>query len=86
MSRSRVGVLVYLVVSVLLGLGAGEWFFRLFDQVVPPAVTTAFNRTAAHGYFIFNGALLGLIAFFWGLIAVIVAPLLRAKPDATPKP
>lgn len=85
MTRGRVGILVYLVVSVLLGLGAGEWFFRLFDQVVPKAVSTDFNRAAARGYFLFNGALLGVGMCIWGLLAVLLAPVMREKA-ASPRP
>jgi uncharacterized membrane protein len=70
---------VYAVASVLMGLGAGQWFFRIFDQVVPPAVTTSFNRTTAHGYFLLNGALLGVVIALWGALAFWLARLIGAK-------
>ena len=77
MSRGRISILLYLILSTLLGIGAGEWFFRMFDQFVPAAVTTNFNRTAAHGYFLLNGAALGIVIFLWGIAAVFLAPMLR---------
>ena len=78
--------IVYVVVSILIGVGAGQWFFRIFDHVVPPAVTTSFNRTTAHGYFLLNGALLGLVIGLWGLVAFWVARITRDKRAAPGEP
>ncbi len=83
MSSRRLAWIVYALASVLAGVAAGQWFFRLFDQVVPPAVTTSFNRAAAHGYFLMNGAILGVVMALWGVLAFWVA---RATRDKSPKP
>jgi hypothetical protein len=73
---------VYVVASICVGVAAGQWFFRLFDHVVPPAVTTSFNRAAAHGYFLMNGALLGVVMALWGMLAFWVARLTGDKGAA----
>ena len=73
MSTRRIVWVVYALASVLVGVAAGQWFFRLFDHVVPPAVTTSFNRAAAHGYFLMNGALLGGVIALWGAVAFWIA-------------
>jgi hypothetical protein len=71
---------------VLVGVAAGQWFFRLFDHVVPPAVTTSFNRAAAHGYFLMNGALLGVVIALWGALAFWLARMIGAKNAAPGQP
>lgn len=78
-SRVRLGLLVLLVAGEGLGLLMGEWFFRIYGKTVPVAVTTPFNTTAAHGYFLWNGALAGLVFFIWGLLAIGLAPLFRSR-------
>lgn len=79
-SRARVGILVLLVASEGLGLLLGQWFFRIYQQTVPPAVVTSFNVTTAHGWFLTNGALAGLLFFIWGLLVMWLAPLFRGRP------
>ena len=79
MTARRLIWVVYIVASVLMGIGAGQWFFRLFDHVVPPAVTTSFNRAAAHGYFLLNGAILGVVIALWGVLAFSVARMTGDK-------
>jgi hypothetical protein len=78
-SRARLGILVLLVASEALGLLLGQWFFRIYQQTVPPAVVTSFNVTAAHGWFLTNGALAGLLFFIWGLLVMWLAPLFRNR-------
>ena len=73
MNSRRLLWIVYGLASVLVGIVAGHWFFRIFDEVVPPAVTTSFNRTAAHGYFLMHGAILGVVMALWGVLAFWVA-------------
>jgi hypothetical protein len=72
----------YVLASVLLGVAAGQWFFSLFDRVVPPAVMTSFNRATAHGFFLMNGALLGFVVALWGLLAFWVARITGGKAPA----
>ena len=79
LTRGRTGMLVLLLASEALGLVLGHWFFRIYEQTVPVAVTTPFNKTAAHGWFLTNGALTGLVFFIWGLLVLWLAPLFRGR-------
>jgi hypothetical protein len=77
MSRRTIGVLLLLVGSEMLGVLSGHWYFGIFTKTVPSAVVTEFNRTAAYGYFLWRGLLLGFILFLWTLLAVTAAPYFR---------
>jgi hypothetical protein len=79
-SRSRIGIIALAVASEALGLLMGQWFFGIYQQTVPPAVVTGFNITTAHGYFLVNGAIAGLVLFVWAMLAVWLAPFFR-KPS-----
>ena len=85
MSRRMVGVLLLLTGAEALGVWSGHWFFGIFQRVVPAAVLTDFNRSTAHGYFLWRGLLLGIGLFLWTLLAVLTAPLFR-RPSAGPAP
>jgi len=80
MSRSRIGLVALLVACELLGLGAAQWFFRVFRITIPPAMMTDFNKLSAHGMFLLNGAVLGVVVFLWCLGVLAVAPLFRSRP------
>ena len=82
MSRRFVGVLVLLALSVLLGVLAGEFFFRIWIKTVPNAVTTSFNTASAHAYYLWSGAEVGLAFFAWGYLAPLVSRMFRPKPEA----
>jgi hypothetical protein len=82
MSRRIVGILVQLGLSVVLGLLAGEFFFKVWVKTVPSAVTTTFNTSSAHIYYLWAGAEVGLAFFLWGLLAPLVARIFRPKPAA----
>jgi hypothetical protein len=56
-----------LVGSEILGVVAGDQFFRLFLETVPAVVLTNFNRGTAHAAFITYGVGLGLVIFAWSL-------------------
>jgi hypothetical protein len=87
MTAKRALWIAYLLASVLLGVGAGQWFFRLFDQVVPPAVVTSFNRVTAHGYFLTNGAFLGVVIALWGVLGYAMGRMTgRTKAAPSPPP
>jgi hypothetical protein len=77
-SRARTGILLLLAASEAVGLALGQWFFGIYTQTVPPAVVTSFNVNAAHGYFLLNGALAGLLFFIWGLLVMWLGPFFRA--------
>jgi hypothetical protein len=81
-SKGRVGLLVLLVASEALGLLLGQWFFKIYTDTVPPAVVTSFNVSVARGRFLFDGALVGLVFFIWGLLVMWLAPFFRGRRDA----
>ena len=86
MNARRLAWIAYAAVSVLAGVGAGHWFFRLFDQVVPPAVMTSFNRATAYGYFLMNGAFLGVGMALWGVLAFWIARMTGSTPGTSTTP
>jgi len=71
---------VLLVACELFGLGAAQWFFRVFRITVPAAVITDFSRFSAHAMYLLNGALLGLVLFVWCLGVLAIAPAFRSGP------
>jgi hypothetical protein len=79
MSRRWWRVVVLLAGSEILGLLSGHWYFGIFNRTVPSAMVTDFSRAAAHGYFLYRGALLGFVFFLWSLAAATVFPLFRPR-------
>jgi hypothetical protein len=72
--RSRViGLVLLLILSEAIGLGIGHLFFRLFNQTVPPAVLTSFNKGTAYAAFLTYGLGAGLVIFLWSLAAIALA-------------
>ena len=86
MSRRWWGILILLAGSEILGVLSGHWYFRIFNRTVPPAMVTDFSRAAAHGYFLYRGALLGFVFFLWSLTAATIFPLFRASQQISDKP
>lgn len=84
MSGKIVGTALLLVGSELLGLVAGEWFFKLFVRTVPPLAISALNQSAAHIAFISYGALFGLVIFLWSLAGVFLAFVLGGRRQLMP--
>ena len=81
MSRRVWGILVLLALSILLGVLAGEFFFRIWVKTVPTAVTTSFNTASAHGYYLMNGVVVGVVFFLWGLLSPVIALMFRKKAE-----
>jgi hypothetical protein len=79
MSRRVWGILVLFVLSLVLGVAAGEFFFRIWMKTVPAAVTTSFNTGSAHTYYLVRGAELGIVFFAWGLLSPLIAMMFRSK-------
>lgn len=77
MTRRIIGLMIMFAGSLLLGILAGSWFFRLFRHTVPPAVLTSFNQATAHGAFLGYGLLAGVALFVWTLLAVGIDRLFR---------
>lgn len=96
MSKRGFVFLLLFLVSEALGFVLGEAGFRLYRVTMPPAAISGFNMGAAHGAYIFWGAVAGLGLFVWSLIAALLgrfafAPSKPAAPvpsamSATPKP
>ena len=81
---SRVwGFLVLFVLSMVLGLLAGEFFFKIWRETVPPAMTTNFNTGSAHAAFLGSGTVVGIVFFLWGLISPLIALMFRPKKTTT---
>lgn len=76
MSRST-GVLILLFGSVILGIAAGEWFYR---AVPPPAL----ESSAMHMGFLLHGALVGLMIFLWTLLVLLIQRLWRRSAHDVP--
>jgi len=72
MSRST-GFLILLFGSVILGIAAGEWFYRAVSL-------PASNGAPVHMGFLLHGALVGLVIFLWTLLALLIQKLWR-KPS-----
>lgn len=84
MKRYLPGLVVLLVASVALGLLMGNVFFGLFNDTVPPAVLTSFNKGTAHAAFLTYGVGAGLVMFLWALLAIggsRVVGKVRGKTD-----
>lgn len=79
MSRETLGVILLLVVSLVLGVIAGQVFFGLFLSTVPPVAMSTLNRSAASVVFLLYGAAAGGVIFLWALLAAVTAPLFRSR-------
>jgi hypothetical protein len=82
MSKRNIGIVVLLVCSELLGVGAGHWFFEVFKITVPPASVSDFMRASAYGYFVANGLGLGFVLFLFTLGAIFLRRFF-ASPDSS---
>jgi len=82
MSRRVWGFLVMLALSLLLGVGAGQFFFGIWEKTVPPAMTTSFNTGSAHAAYLGSGAVVGVVFFVWGLVSPLIALMFRPKRAA----
>ena len=74
-------IVLLLLGSLALGLGFGEWFFRLFLKAMPVGSSSTFNEGAAHVAFLAYGALAGVIIFVWATFAASVARLSKRPPS-----
>jgi hypothetical protein len=72
MSKRNIGIVVLLVCSEIVGVGAGHWFFEVFKITVPPASVSDFMRASAYGYFVANGVGLGFVLFLFTLGALLL--------------
>lgn len=85
MSKRWIGYAVALAVSVIIGIVAGEMYFRfIFHRTVPENALTDYYRSAARVGFWLGGFPLGLAMFGWGFAMPLVIRALtpRDRPDA----
>jgi hypothetical protein len=81
MSKRNIGIVVLLVCSELLGLGAGHWFFGVFKTTVPPTAVSDFMRATAYSYFVMNGLGLGFVLFLFTLAALAARRFFRTPEE-----
>ena len=85
MSRLVV-TLVLFVLSEVIGVLLGEWFFHLFLKAVPPVVLSDFNSQSSRIAHWMYGAGVGLVLFAFALLGMVTSRILRlaSRPAATP--
>ena len=85
MLSRRVGVVLALLASEMLGLEMGRWYYSLFLKTVPPLSVSSVNSAAAQAACLTYGAIAGIAIFLWTLLAVFLARFFRRsgeKPTA----
>lgn len=70
MSGKWIGFLILLVVSEILGLFTGHWFFGLYARSIPQALTASVSMQGTRLVFLLHGAGLGLVIYLLVLAAV----------------
>lgn len=65
--RKIVGFCLLLLGSEIFGIVAGDRFFHLCLQMIPPAFLTGFNRGTTHAAFVTYGVVLGGAIFVWSV-------------------
>ncbi|MGH7740764.1 MAG: hypothetical protein ACRENS_01945 [Candidatus Eiseniibacteriota bacterium] len=80
MTGRGVGLVLLLVGSLLIGIGMGEVFHRLFLSSIPPSMLSGLSRGSAHIMHVVYGAAAGLVMFIWAVLAAAMAPLFGARP------
>jgi hypothetical protein len=80
MGAKGFGLILLLVLSVLFGIGLGEYFFRLFIKAIPPMAISNFNQGTAHILFTTSGAGAGVVIAIWSLLAILISKLFKSAP------
>ena len=70
MSKKMIGLVLSLLVSVAIGVVAGQKFFAIFDKTVPAGSMTELVRAGTHTAYLVSGAVFGLVIFAWTTLAV----------------
>jgi hypothetical protein len=68
MSKKMLGLILLLIGGEIIGLVAGNYAYRLFDQTVPPAVITTLVRNGARGAYLLFGGMLGIVIALWTVL------------------
>jgi hypothetical protein len=70
MSKRMIGLVLILVVSLGIGLLAGQQFFQIFDKTVPAGSMTSLVRAGTHTAYLGSGAVFGVVIALWTAAAV----------------
>jgi hypothetical protein len=75
--------IVLFVLSELLGIAFGEWFFRLYLKAVPPMALSDFNTQSSRIAHLLYGAGVGMALFIWALLGMGTGRLLQmmSRPE-----
>jgi len=84
MSRSFVMIML-LVISMVVGVLLGEWFFHLFLKAVPPVALSDFNTQSSRIAHWIYGAGVGAILFVWSLIGMVAGKLTKSGSKSAEK-
>ena len=82
MSKRIIGLVLSLIVSVVIGVIAGQKFYALFDNTVPAGSMTELVRAGTRTAYLGSGFALGLIIFGWTTAAVWLARFFPAAPKS----
>lgn len=81
-----IGWIVMLAGSVGIGIGLGEWYFRLYLKAVPPSAMSSVNQSASHAVFLLYGLGAGVAIFVWTLLIASIAAMIAARRASPPQP
>lgn len=79
MSKLRVGLILALVGSMVLGVLAGLVFLSLFKSQVTPQNLSLLTKAVSPVTYVMTGLGLGLVIAAWSLLVASLAPQFRAK-------
>jgi hypothetical protein len=79
MNKTRVGLVLVLVVSLVIGVLAGLVFHGLFKSQVPVAALSDFVKASSPVTFVGTGLGFGLVIALWSVLVAWVAPRFRGK-------
>ena len=80
MSKKMIGLVLNLIVSVAIGVLAGQKFFAIFDKTVPAGSMTELVRAGTHTAYLVSGSVFGLVIFAWTAAAAWLARFFPAAP------
>jgi uncharacterized membrane protein len=75
------------VVSMVVGVLLGEWFFHLYVQALPPVAASTFNTQASRIAHLLYGAGVGVVIFIFTMFGAMADGAVRAmskKPAPPP--
>lgn len=79
MNKPRVGMVLVLLVSLVIGVLAGLVFLSLFKSQVPTAALSDFVKASSPVTFVATGLGFGLVIALWSILVAWLAPRFRGK-------